>query len=42
MDLVEDVGETTGIGLGVHVTIAPEATSFAVGDGRRTSQDGKV
>lgn len=35
MNLVEDVAQTTGIGLGVHVTVAPEATSFAVGDGQK-------
>lgn len=35
MNLIEDVAETTGLGLGVHVTIAPEATSFAVGDGQK-------
>ncbi len=35
MNLVEDVAETTGLGLGVHVTVAPEATSFAVADGQK-------
>lgn len=35
MDLVENVSETTGLGLGVHVTIAPEATSYGVADGQK-------
>ncbi len=35
MNLVEDVAETTGLGLGVHVTIAPDAQKFAVGDGQK-------
>jgi len=35
MNLAEDVAETTGLGLGVHVTVAPEATSFAVADGQK-------
>ncbi len=35
MNLVEDVAETTGLGLGVHVTIGPEATTFAVADGQK-------
>jgi hypothetical protein len=35
MTLVEDVAETTGLGLGVHVTITPEAESFAVADGQK-------
>jgi hypothetical protein len=35
LNLVEDVAETTGLGLGVHVTIAPDAKSFAVADGQK-------
>jgi len=35
MTLVEDVAETTGLGLGVHVTITPDAQSFAVADGQK-------
>ena len=35
MNLVEDVSETTGLGLGVHVTVSPEATTFAVADGQK-------
>lgn len=35
MNLVENISETTGLGLGVHVTIAPEATSFGVADGQK-------
>ena len=35
MNLVEDISETTGLGLGVHVTVAPEASSFAVADGQK-------
>ncbi len=35
MVLVENVAETTGLGLGVHVTIAPEATSYGVADGQK-------
>lgn len=35
MNLVEDVAETTGLGLGVHVTISPDAKKFAVGDGQK-------
>ena len=36
MTLMEDVAETTGLGLGVHVTITPDAQSFSVADGQRT------
>jgi thiocyanate desulfurase len=35
MTLVEDVAETSGLGLGVHVTITPDAQSFAVADGQK-------
>ena len=35
MTLVEDVAERTGLGLGVHVTITPDAQSFAVADGQK-------
>jgi thiocyanate desulfurase len=35
MTLIEDVAETTGLGLGVHVTITPDAQSFAVADGQK-------
>ncbi|MET0253162.1 MAG: hypothetical protein ABW214_03950, partial [Terrimicrobiaceae bacterium] len=35
MTLIEDVAETTGLGLGVHVTITPDAQAFAVADGQK-------
>jgi hypothetical protein len=35
MELIEDVAETTGIGLGVHTVIFPEATGFAGADGQK-------
>lgn len=35
MSLVEDVAETTGIGLGVHTTIYPDAQGFACADGQK-------
>lgn len=35
MNLVEDVAETTGIGLGVHITILPDASGFAAADGQK-------
>lgn len=35
MNLVEDVAETTGLGIGVHVTISEDAKKFAVGDGQK-------
>lgn len=35
LNLVEDVAETTGLGLGVHVTSASDAKSFAVADGQK-------
>jgi hypothetical protein len=35
MNLIEDIAETTGIGLGVHVTIFPDAKGFASADGQK-------
>jgi thiocyanate desulfurase len=35
MTVVEDIADTTGLGLGVHVTITPDAQSFAVADGQK-------
>ena len=35
MNLIEDVAETTGIGLGVHTVIYPDATGFAAADGQK-------
>jgi thiocyanate desulfurase len=35
MNLVEDVSETTGIGLGVHVVIFPDGNGFAAADGQK-------
>jgi hypothetical protein len=35
MNLLEDVSETTGIGLGVHCVIYPDATGFASADGQK-------
>src|SRR5262249_16333017 len=35
MELLEDISETTGIGLGVHTCIYPDATGFSVGDGQK-------
>jgi hypothetical protein len=35
MNLVSDIAEKTGLGLGVHVTCAPDATGFAVADGQK-------
>lgn len=35
MNLVEDVSATTGIGLGVHITILPDAQGFAAADGQK-------
>ena len=35
MNLIEDVAETTGIGLGVHTTIYPNAKGFAAADGQK-------
>lgn len=34
-NVVSDVAEKTGLGLGVHVTVAPDAKSFSVGDGQK-------
>ncbi len=35
MNLIEDISETTGIGLGVHTTIYPDAQGFACADGQK-------
>ncbi|MDA8239446.1 MAG: hypothetical protein M0Z67_03635 [Nitrospiraceae bacterium] len=35
MNILEDVAETTGVGLGVHVTIAPDNERFSVADGQK-------
>jgi hypothetical protein len=35
MNRLEDVAETTGIGLGVHTTIYPDASGFAGADGQK-------
>jgi hypothetical protein len=35
MELQEDIAETTGIGLGVHSTIHPDANGFAGADGQK-------
>jgi thiocyanate desulfurase len=35
MNLIEDVAESTGIGLGVHTCIYPDATGFACADGQK-------
>lgn len=35
MNVMEDVAETTGLGLGVHVTVAPDNERFAVCDGQK-------
>mgnify|MGYP000535142807 CR=1 FL=1 len=35
MEILEDVAETTGIGLGVHVNVAPDNQRFAVADGQK-------
>jgi len=35
MDLKEDVAETTGIGLGVHTPVYPDAKGFAAADGQK-------
>ncbi|MEJ2697676.1 MAG: hypothetical protein P8013_13640 [Candidatus Sulfobium sp.] len=35
MEIQEDVAETTGVGLGVHVTAAPDNERFAVCDGQK-------
>lgn len=35
MELLEDIAETTGIGLGVHTVPYPDGTGFACGDGQK-------
>ena len=35
MELLEDIAETTGIGLSVHTVIFPDGTGFACGDGQK-------
>ena len=35
MEIQEDVAETTGLGLGVHVTVAPDNERFCVCDGQK-------
>ncbi len=35
MELKEDIAKTTGIGLGVHITIFPDANGFAAADGQK-------
>jgi hypothetical protein len=35
MELVEDIADSTGIGLGVHTTIYPDANGFACADGQK-------
>lgn len=35
MNLIENVAETTGLGLGVHTTIYPDASGFAGADGQK-------
>jgi len=35
MNLVEDVAESTGIGLGVHTVVYPDAKGFAAADGQK-------
>lgn len=35
MNLISDIADKTGLGLGVHVTSTPDATGFAVGDGQK-------
>lgn len=35
MELLEDISETTGIGLGVHVVITPDGESFSCADGQK-------
>jgi thiocyanate desulfurase len=35
MNLLEDVSQSTGMGLGVHTTIYPDATGFAGADGQK-------
>jgi hypothetical protein len=35
MNIMEDVAQSTGLGLGVHVTVAPDNERFAVCDGQK-------
>lgn len=35
MNLVANIAEKTGLGLGVHVTSTPDATGFAIADGQK-------
>ncbi len=35
MDLLEDIAETTGVGLGVHTCIFPDGEGFACADGQK-------
>lgn len=35
LNLVSEIAGKTGMGLGVHVTVAPDAKSFSVGDGQK-------
>jgi hypothetical protein len=35
MEMLEDIAETTGVGLGVHTCIYPDATGFACADGQK-------
>jgi len=35
MNLIEDISETTGIGLGVHTVIYPDGNGFACADGQK-------
>ena len=35
MNLLENIAETTGVGLGVHTVIFPDASGFAVADGQK-------
>ncbi|WP_406698322.1 hypothetical protein V5E97_05630 [Singulisphaera sp. Ch08] len=35
MELMENVAETTGVGLGVHTTVYPDASGFSCADGQK-------
>ena len=35
MNLLENIAETTGIGVGVHTVIYPDATGFSGSDGQK-------
>jgi hypothetical protein len=35
MEMLEDIAETTGVGLGVHTCIYPDGTGFSCGDGQK-------